>query len=338
MRLPALSLFSGAGGMDLGVDGAGFRTVCAVESDRHCVSTLDRNASACKTVSRVDVRAVHPDGLMHALSMKRGDLALLHGGPPCQPWSQMGTRSGLSDPLGALVFQMARFAAAFRPAAVLVEQVPAFADAQATRRATVLDMLRQEFHRSGYEVHFAVLNAADHGVPQRRRRAILVCLPAGQAYRFPDARKTPRTTVGDAIDGVRRDTANHVDVTPERDRQRISFVPEGMWLSKTPNVPKDVLGRLTRKDSTKFRRLDRSQLSPTLRCGEAMYHPIEDRYITPREAARIQGFPDSHVFVGPVRGRTGSVSNLDQHRQVANAVPPPLAKSVAATVKSALCL
>jgi DNA (cytosine-5)-methyltransferase 1 len=78
--------------------------------------------------------------------------------------------------------------------------------------------------------------------------------------------------------------------------------------------------------------------SLTLRCGEALYHPCEDRYLTPRESARIQGFPDRHVFIGPIRRRTGTVRDLDQHRQVANAVPPPLARSIAANVKSALCL
>ena len=103
-------------------------------------------------------------------------------------------------------------------------------------------------------------------------------------------------------------------------------------------MPADILQKLTRKDTTKFRRLSRADLSPTLRCGEALYHPVENRYITPREAARLQGFPDRHVFEGPLRRRTGTVRDLDQHRQVANAVPPPLAQSVAAGLRSSLCL
>ena len=122
---------------------------------------------------------------------------------------------------------------------------------------------------------------------------------------------------------------NHTDVTPDRDRERISYVPEGFWLSKSPNVPPDILRNLTRKDSTKYRRLDRQSPSLTLRCGEIMYHPLEDRYLTPREAARIQGFPDAYIFEGPIRRRTGTVRDLDQHRQIANAVPPPPARAVA---------
>ena len=124
-----------------------------------------------------------------------------------------------------------------------------------------------------------------------------------------------------------------IDVTPPRDRHRISFVAEGEWLSKSQDAPPEVVQRLTRKDSTKFRRLHRDLPSLTLRCGETMYHPLEDRYLTPPETARIQGFPDKHEFVGPIRRRTGRVRDLDQHRQVANAVPPPLAKSVAVSVK-----
>ena len=115
-------------------------------------------------------------------------------------------------------------------------------------------------------------------------------------------------------------------------------MPEGLWLSKVAEVPPDILQRLTRKDTTKYRRLSRRDPSLTLRCGEALYHPIHDRYITPREAARIQGFPDTRIFKGPIRWRTGTVPNLDQHRQVANAVPPPLAAAVAKSIKAALCL
>jgi len=66
----------------------------------------------------------------------------------------------------------------------------------------------------------------------------------------------------------------------------------------------------------------------TLRGGEAFYHPTADRYLTPREYLRIHGFPDDHILLGPIRGRSGNVRDLDQHRLVANAVPPPLAKAL----------
>lgn len=121
----AISLFAGAGGMDIGVDRAGFKTVCAIESDPHCASTLRCNAYR-KAVWQADVRAVDPARLLQVLGIKPGGLGLLHGGPPCQPFSQIGKLGGLEDPRGALIFELVRFAREMRPAAVLIEQVPNF--------------------------------------------------------------------------------------------------------------------------------------------------------------------------------------------------------------------
>lgn len=345
MKPKAMSLFAGAGGLDIGVDGAGFKTICSIELDPHCVSTLRNNARG-KTVWQVDIRALDPERAAYALGIRRGELSLLHGGPPCQPFSQIGKKQGVADPRGQLVFEMVRFARALRPAAVLIEQVPTFLGTPVAGGMRMVDILSEEFEAIGYELRAAVLDAVEYGVPQRRKRAIIACVPRGQPFAFPSLKFGQPTTVGDAIDdlldAVRPDQpplmANHIDVTPLRDSYRISFVAEGEWLSKSQDAPADVVQRLTRKDSTKYRRLHREQPSLTLRCGETMYHPLEDRYLTPRETARIQGFPDRHEFVGPIRRRTGRVRDLDQHRQVANAVPPPLAKSVAASVREALCL
>lgn len=346
MTLSALSLFAGAGGMDIGVDAAGFKTVCSVELDPHCVSTLRRNARG-KTVWQVDVTALDARRVADIHGMSEGgrnQLALLHGGPPCQPFSQIGKREGVGSPMGLLAFEMVRFAEALRPAAILIEEVPRFLAAQFSDGETMRDALASRFRAIGYDLHHAVLDASLYGVPQKRRRAILVGVPLGQKYAFPQGSGAV-TTVGEAIadlpeavrHGVEPLAPNHIDVTPERDRQRISYVEEGGWLAKS-KAPKDIIQRLTAKDSTKFRRLHRLLPSLTLRCGEALYHPTEDRYLTPREAARIQGFPDRHAFVGPIRRRTGSVRDLDQHRQVANAVPPPLAHAMATSIKEVMCM
>ncbi len=346
MKHKAISLFSGSGGMDIGVKNAGFDNVCAIESDPNCVSTLRRNFGRT-VVWQVDVRALDPRNTTDSLGLKPGDVTLLHGGPPCQSFSQIGHKRGLSDPRGTLVFEMVRFAEAIRPVAVMMEQVPAFLDTPTASGMTVIDVVSEAFWAIGYETRAMVLNALDFNVPQRRKRAVVVAVPQGQAFAFPaPTRPLYEMTAGDAIDGLPEAVPphckplapNHIDITPDRDRYRISFVPEGLWLSKTKDVPPDVLKRLTPKDSTKFRRLDRNKPSLTLRCGEALYHPIEDRYITPREAARLQGFSDDHVFEGPIRRRTGVVKDLDQHRQVANAVPPPMAVAIASSVRSSLCL
>ena len=341
MAAKSISLFAGAGGMDLGVDGAGFKTVCAIESDPHCAATLRRNGRG-KAVWQIDVRVVDPVRVMSVLGIERGHLALLHAGPPCQPFSQIGKQGGLDDPRGSLVFEVVRFARALHPSAVLIEQVPKFLSARTSNGKPLLEVLRKEFTALGFDTHADVLQASEHGVAQRRRRAVIVCVPKGERFAFPIP-SAPSSTVGKAfaglpsasVEGEEPEVPNHIDVTPRRDRERIAYVPEGTWLSKVPDVPADIRQKLTRKDTTKFRRLCRTGLAPTLRCGEAPYHPVENRYVTPREAARLQGFPDSHVFEGPIRRRTGRVRDLDQHRQVANAVPPPLARAVASNLRSA---
>ena len=341
---PALSLFAGAGGMDIGVEAAGFATVCAMDLDRHCTNTLRRNTKS-KQIRNVDVGLVNAERMLDELGMDRGEVKLLYGGPPCQPFSQMGKRGGLEDARGVLVFEMLRFARALRPTAVMIEQVPYFFRATTGSGGLAVDQLAADFRELGYRMHARILDARAYGVPQRRERAFIVFLPERHRFDFPLGNGV-RKTVGDALSkmpapvapGLEPTMANHIDVTPDRDRERISYVPEGSWLSKTPDVPPGIMRKLTRKDTTKFRRLDRSSCAPTLRCGEAPYHPTEDRYITPRESARIQGFPDRYVFTGPIRRRTGRVRDLDQHRQVANAVPPPMAKAVAERIAETLCL
>lgn len=332
--------------MDIGADRCGFKTCCAVEQDPHCASTLRRNARG-KKVWNVDIRALEPLRVIDSLDLQPGEVALLCGGPPCPPDSQTGNQGSACGPSGGPLFEMVRFAAALRPTAVVIEQLPRFLDAPFSPSASMRDVLAERFDSIGYDTHTTVLDAIHFGVPQRRQQGFIVCVPQGQTFHFPAPAPISTMTVGDAIGDLPAATlaggqpavANHIDVTPERDRQRISYVPEGAWLSRADvQAPPEIVRRLTRKDTTKYRRVHRNQASLALRSGEVPYHPTEDRYLTPREAARIQGFPDRHVFVGPIRRRTVTVRDLDQHRQVASSVPPPLAAAVASSVRDALRL
>ena len=155
----------------------------------------------------------------------------------------------------------------------------------------------------------------------------------------------PYNNIGDAIKGLGKpllkrvgttnydDVANnHVDVTPARDRERIAQVPEGSYLACQTHLGEELRKGLSPKDTTKYLRMHRKRPANTLRCGEIFYHPTEDRYLTPREYMRIHGYPDDYTLKGPIRSRTGTVKNLDQHRQVANSVPPPLAKVLGETI------
>lgn len=209
-------------------------------------------------------------------------------------------------------------------------------------KGAVLEELEGCLRQLGYQTSSQVINSADFGVAQKRQRLFIVGVLGDAKFNFPTALLQPDTyrTVGEVLSGlpdpVAKGTiptvANHVDVTPAGDIRRISYVSEGSYLAKVEDAPAEIKGRLSRKDTTKFLRLGREKQSNTLRCGEIFFHPLQDRYLTPREYMRIHGFPDSYELQGPIRGRSGSVKNLDQHRQVANSVPPPLAEAIAKAI------
>jgi DNA (cytosine-5)-methyltransferase 1 len=285
-----------------------------------------------------------------------GQLDLLAGGPPCQSFSLIGKRGSLEDDRGLLLFEMVRFAEAFMPKAILIEQVRGLVSAPGAdnKRGGALKSLLSRLEALGYQVSHKILRAADYGVPQLRDRLFIIGTRDRQ-FEFPepthfrletvtklksnlfDRKLKPYMTVEDAIGDLPSPTGkeepetfpNHVDVTPSRDIERITGVPEGDYLARQMHLPADQRQRLNpKKDTTKFRRLAWSEPSLTLRGGEAFYHPTGNRYLTPREFMRIHGFGDAHILSGPIRGRSGSFRTLDQHRQVANAVPPPLAKAL----------
>lgn len=357
-KLSALSLFSGAGGMDIGVRNAGFEILSCVEVDHNCCDTLRFNIQRERKntiVHETDVRIIDPKKMMHILGLKEGGLSLLFGGPPCQSFSQIGKQKALDDERGLLLFQMIRFAEAFRPRAIQIEQVKGLLSSkdQTGKSGGVFKYFLSELERLDYVPKWQILNAADYGVPQNRYRVFIVATEKPNGFVFPEPTHgeikshaslfnlKPYCTVGEVLidlgnpspkNGDRR-LDSHIDVTPEGDRKRIHGVPEGGHLAAQTHLPKSQIKNLTKKDTTKFLRLSRNLISHTLRCGEIFYHPNEDRYLTPREYMRIHGYPDEYLLLGPIRGRSGVVRNLDQHRQVANSVPPPLAYIMAKNIR-----
>lgn len=350
--------------MDIGFRHAGFSVRACSEIDPNASATLRLNESIHGTKTRVyegDVRLLSPQGLMSDLGLKKGELDVLFGGPPCQSFSQAGKKRSLMDPRGMLVFEMHRFASVLQPKAVVIEQVRGFLSAGTPddpSPGSVLRMVTQQLAQLGYKVSWRLLNAADYGVPQLRYRVILVAVRTNNEYQFPvathsDVTETdllgvlPYKTVGSVISGlpvpVLMESAqeeqlkfSHVDPTPLRDRERIHFVPEGRYLAAQRHLPANLLCSLSEKDTTKFLRVDRNRPSNTLRGGEIFFHFEQDRYLTPRECMRIHGYPDDYLLCGPIRRRTPTSQTLCQHKQVANSVPPPLAQAIAHGLKSHL--
>jgi len=362
--LQALSLFSGAGGMDIGVAKAGFKVLACVEIDPHCCETLRANIGERKDGARVveaDIREVDPRTLMKELNLKPGQLDLLFGGPPCQAFSQIGKQESLADERGMLLFQMVRFAEVFKPKALMIEQVKGLLSAKDHdgKPGKAFEMLLRDLESLGYVPKWQLINTADFGVPQTRKRVFIVATPKPNGFQFPQPTHGPEAKagqlfplkpyvgVGEALKGLGRPAPknghevkdSHMDVTPARDTERIHGVPEGSFLAAQTHLPKEQRQNLSKKDTTKYLRLDRSRPSNTLRGGEIFFHPTQDRYLTPREYMRIHGYPDEYFLKGPIRSRSGRIGNLDQHRQVANSVPPPVAHAVATAIRRTLdCL
>jgi len=353
--LTAVTLFSGIGGMELGMHRQGFRPLLCVEIDPNARNTLKNwlDSQGLNPIIEKDVTSIDPESLLRRIGLEEGELDLLAGGPPCQSFSAIGKKKYMGDDRGLLIMQMIRYANALRPRSVVVEQVRGFKIAKGPHgnKGGALELLLDEFRRIGYNPVWKVLCAADYGVPQLRDRLFVVATLDGE-FSFPSPTHSdlgkqkslfckPHVTVEQAISdlppAVGPDETplvpNHVDITPDRDRERIAPVPEGEWLARQTHLPDDLLMNLTSKDSTKFRRLAWGKPSLTVRGGEAFYHPVEDRYLTPRECMRIQGFPDDHELSGPIRGRSGSYRELDQHRLVGNAVPPALIEALARELK-----
>ncbi len=358
----SISLFSGAGGMDIGIRDAGFEILAEIELDEHCCSTLranEENQDGNTRIIQADIRSISPQILMKDLDLGKGNLDLLFGGPPCQSFSLAGKQLGLHDERGLLLFEIIRFADTLRPKVILLEQVKGLLSSKGSenQRGEVFDKLLSELDRINYTPKWRVVLAADYGVPQLRERLFLVATSSQNGFVFPEPThapleeckglfpREPYVGIGKIIGGlgkpdpkIRGKTIyerldSHVDVTPPRDRERIAQVPEGSYLAAQTHLGEELRCGLTSKDTTKYLRLHRKRPSNTLRCGEIFFHPLEDRYLTPREYMRIHGYLDDYVLKGPIRSRTGSVRNLDQHRQVANSVPPPLAKVLGLQIK-----
>jgi DNA (cytosine-5)-methyltransferase 1 len=336
--LTAIDLFSGCGGMSLGLKQAGFNVVAAVELDELAAETYRRNHKNVMLVQR-DVRRVSPLILRRDLGLKRGQLDLLAGCPPCQGFSSMTTKNGgkkVTDPRNDLVFEMIRFAKEFEPRAVMLENVPALRADQ--RFASFLRRLRKQ----GYKVSYEVLDASKYGVPQRRKRLVLLASKrkAPEFARPSAPTKTVRNTIsalpkagasGDPLHDVQHLMTDRVATLirsiPSNGGSRNSL-PKKMQLKchKTFDGFKDVYGRMTW-----------DEVAPTITSGcinpskGRFLHPKENRAITLREAALLQTFPRKYYF-------SMSTGKYNTARMIGNALPPEFVRRQALSLKKQVLL
>ncbi len=325
-------LFAGAGGLSLGFAAGGFRPVVAVEADPDAAATY---AAAHPDTDLLvgDIAEVDP-------TPWRGRIDLVAGGPPCQPWSLGGLRRGRADPRDGIP-QFLRVVAELRPRAVVMENVAGLTRGGA--RAAFDDVLAA-LADLGYTVDHRVLQAADHGVPQRRERCFVVGLAdprAAAAFAWPTpthgpGRRRPHRPVGEVVAPEPVGAANGSIVTYAR-RPSLRPDPYHGQVFNGGGRPLDLARPaptlLASMGGNKTPWVDRDGIVPDYHRhlvdgGPPRHGTVPGaRRITVAEAAAIQTFPPSMRFAG---------ARSSQYRQIGNAVPPRLAEAVASRVRAAL--
>jgi DNA (cytosine-5)-methyltransferase 1 len=330
-RATAIELFSGCGGLSTGLLDAGYDVRLGVDNDRPSIVAFEYNHAYRGSRSMVgDVAKVSGKDLLTEAGLESVDL--LAGGPPCQPFSVAGKRLGLDDPRGHLIAEFVRLAGELKPRVVLLENVPAL---QTSHNGDVVRATRAELERLGYVVHWQILNAADWGVPQARKRLILVGIRDIDDFGFPP--RATHSAFGDESTLPYRTTSSALADLPDVTSTLAHAIPNHEPTAHSPAML-EVLAQLQpgrRDPKSRHDRLHPDRPGYTLRAGSGNYSPMRpihyefDRVVSVRESARLQGFSDD--FIWP-----DALSRLQQYRQVGNAVPPPLAEAVGRHIASLL--
>jgi DNA (cytosine-5)-methyltransferase 1 len=328
-RLKAASFFSGCGGMDLGLSWAGIKIEFANEIDVNAAKTYSKNLGS----------KVAEGSITELNAADIPDVDMYVGGFPCQPFSYSGLRKGLNDTRGTLFYDLARLVDINRPRLILLENVAGLLKHdKGNTIKTILNVLDD----LEYDVDFQILDAQHFGVPQQRRRLFFVGVNrkvemARSKFEFPIGSKAP-VSVKNAIDDLKTNTVISNN-EPMKHRQhvveRFSKIPAGGNWKDVPNEHKPRLRGDPSKISHKkmrlqsHQRLHPDQVCPTITANIQTHfiHYSENRNLTPREAARLQSFPDHFFFFGN-RSFMSWDTELSQYQQIGNAVPPLLAMAL----------
>jgi DNA (cytosine-5)-methyltransferase 1 len=297
-------LFSGCGGLSRGLKDAGFRVLAAIEIESKARETYTLNHADVPLVGK-DICAVSAAQLMRTCGLKRGQLDLVAGCPPCQGFSTLRARNGRAaapDSRNDLIDEFARLALALRPKMVMMENVPALARYEKFKNF----VKRLEF--ASYQVVVQVLDVSNFGVPQRRKRLILSASRVGSP-RLATA-VDPRKTVRDAIGNLR-----HAGISGDLLHDFPTKYRSARVQTMIEAIPKNGGSRHSLPDSMKlgchqktsgfndvYGRMKWDDVSPTITSGcnnpskGRFIHPEADRPITLREAALLQGFPADYRF------------------------------------------
>lgn len=337
-RLVAVDLFAGCGALSLGLTRAGFRVAAAVEINPKRAKTYAMNHPRTH-VFECDVRTLGGDDILAAAHTERGCLDLVAGCPPCQGFSRIrrrNARAATRDKRNDLVYEFGRLVRQMRPRAIMLENVPGL------ERDVRFRLLLASLRGAGYKIDWAIVDLQRFGVPQRRRRLVMVGWRGGVRPRILELLPTRRRTVREAIERLPRIPAAvrgmqfyrvhrsalvraRIERVPSNGGSRKGLPPRLRLKCHQPdNGFKDVYGRLAW-----------DAVAPTITGGcinpskGRFLHPKQNRALTLLEAARLQGFPIWYKF-------DVSMGRYPVAEMIGEALPPPFAKTAARFVANGL--
>lgn len=343
-KYKAISLFSGAMGLDLGIERAGFDIRVCVELDKLATETIRLNTSI--PVIQNDINNVTTKEILSLGDLKTGEVDLVFGGPPCQSFSTAGARRALNDQRGNAILSFLRVVRETQPKVFLLENVRGLLSSKLNEAPKgyekynsiintpggVMYFLKTEFENLGYTITFNLFDSANYGVPQRRERVLIFGTKSKQSIQLPIPTHTENgenntkkwVTIGEAFQGL--DPQEHAFIQFRDTHLRfLKKLRAGQyWKHLSLDDQKKALGKsfyLSGGRTGFYRRLSWDKPSPALVTTPIMpatmlCHPEELRPLSIQEYARIQMFPDTWKFAGPL---------VKVYKQIGNAVPVGLA-------------
>jgi DNA (cytosine-5)-methyltransferase 1 len=340
----AVDAFAGAGGLSLGLGQAGIDVVYSFDLDDIAIATQRRNPKYFGHESAVaDINDLLGGELLRTVGMVRGELDLLAGGPPCQGFSVQRGKATSEDPRNALVASYARLIDEVFPRVFIMENVPGLAGDRANG---ALDPLWETTARLGYEVHKRIIDAADYGVPQRRKRFVVIGVRGDVAghFEWPGVEQSARRTVRETIDWLPTPTEATLGSYPLHRADKLSALNVQRIESLLPgqgrdHLPEHLLAECHRRPSASighrnvYGRMDWDDVAPTITARFDSFtrgkfgHPEQSRSISLLEGALLQTFPADFAFEG---------NKVEIARQIGNAVPPRFARELGRSINNLL--
>ena len=357
-KFKALSFFSGAMGLDLGLEAEGVHVLLASEIDPVTRQTIHANRPDVGLIGDIEQFSAADIRKFAGLSEDE-EIDLVVGGPPCQAFSTAGRRNGFNDQRGNVFLTFVERIIELRPKFAIIENVRGLLSAPLSHRphekrgfgfppltpeeekGGALAFIISKLEQAGYGVSFNLYNAANFGAPQKRERVIIACSRDGTKlpYLSPTHSENgdfglPKwRTVREALRDMGGIKHDHVKFPEKRLRFYRQLKPGQYWKHLPEHLQKEALGAafFAGGGRTGFlRRLAWDEPSPTLVTHPAMpatdlAHPVEDRPLSVQEYKRLQEFPDSWQIAGTV---------IDQYRQIGNAVPASLGRAIVRLILS----